>query len=107
MAGQTFVSWGSSKESPMAVNPLSRREFIGSITLPAGFLAASALPALASAAPRPRPELLGELASFPGSPEEVAENEDFWGPIQRAFTIDRTCVNFNNGGVSPSPAMVQ
>jgi isopenicillin-N epimerase len=41
------------------------------------------------------------------SPEDVARNEDFWRPIQQAFTVDRTFINLNNGGVSPSPAIVQ
>jgi len=39
--------------------------------------------------------------------DEVARDEDFWFEIQRAFTVDRTLVNFNNGGVSPSPRVVQ
>ena len=38
--------------------------------------------------------------------DEVARDEDFWFEIQRAFTVDRTLVNFNNGGVSPSPRVV-
>jgi len=41
------------------------------------------------------------------SPGEVAQDEDFWGEIQRAFTVDRTIINLNNGGVSPSPRVVQ
>ena len=41
------------------------------------------------------------------SPQEVASDEDFWAEIQRAFTVDRTLVNLNNGGVSPSPRVVQ
>jgi len=40
------------------------------------------------------------------TPEEVAQDEDFWGEIQRAFDLDRTMVNFNNGGVCPSPRVV-
>ena len=45
---------------------------------------------------------------FAGStPEQVAQDEDFWQEIQRAFTVDRTIVNLNNGGVSPSPRVVQ
>ena len=36
-----------------------------------------------------------------------AADEEFWGQIQQAFTLDRTIVNFNNGGVSPSPRVVQ
>ena len=41
------------------------------------------------------------------SPEEVAADEDFWQEIQTAFTVDRTLINLNNGGVSPSPRVVQ
>jgi selenocysteine lyase/cysteine desulfurase len=48
-----------------------------------------------------------ELAKHPGTPLEVAADEDFWVEVQRAFTVDRTLVNLNNGGVSPSPAWVQ
>jgi selenocysteine lyase/cysteine desulfurase len=47
-----------------------------------------------------------ELAATPGSPDEIAQEEDFWAGIQRAFTIDRSLVNLNNGGVSPTPAHV-
>ena len=38
---------------------------------------------------------------------DVAQDEDFWLEIQRAFTLDRTLINLNNGGVSPSPRVVQ
>ncbi len=41
------------------------------------------------------------------SPEDVAADEDFWMEIQQAFTVDRSIVNLNNGGVSPSPKVVQ
>jgi selenocysteine lyase/cysteine desulfurase len=41
------------------------------------------------------------------TPAEVASDEDFWQEIQRAFTVDRTIVNLNNGGVCPSPRVVQ
>jgi len=36
-----------------------------------------------------------------------AEDEEFWAQIQQAFVLDRNIVNFNNGGVSPSPRVVQ
>ena len=36
--------------------------------------------------------------------EVVAVDEDYWREIQQAFTLDRTIINLNNGGVSPSPA---
>jgi len=41
------------------------------------------------------------------SPEAVAANEDFWREIQQAYTVDRSLINLNNGGVSPSPRVVQ
>jgi len=47
------------------------------------------------------------LAGHPGNPREVAGDESFWFPVQQAFTVDRSLVNLNNGGVSPSPAIVQ
>lgn len=36
-----------------------------------------------------------------------ADDEDFWAQIQQAFNLDRNIVNFNNGGCSPSPRIVQ
>ena len=36
----------------------------------------------------------------------LADDETFWFEIQRAFEVDRTRVNLNNGGVSPAPSMV-
>jgi isopenicillin-N epimerase len=35
-----------------------------------------------------------------------ASDEDFWEPIQRAFDLDRTWINLNNGGCSPAPTHV-
>lgn len=40
-------------------------------------------------------------------PEEVARDEDYWRELQGAFTVDRNLINLNNGGVSPSPRVVQ
>jgi selenocysteine lyase/cysteine desulfurase len=39
-------------------------------------------------------------------PEQLAADEDYWREIQQAFTLDRTLINLNNGGVSPSPRVV-
>ena len=41
------------------------------------------------------------------SAEEVASDEDYWREIQQAFTVNRAYINLNNGGVSPSPRVVQ
>jgi len=40
-------------------------------------------------------------------PDETARDEDYWLEIQQAFTVDRNIINLNNGGVSPSPKIVQ
>jgi isopenicillin-N epimerase len=81
---------------------LDRRQFMAVVSQPVG--AAAALVFL-----HPRNALaIAEVASrYPGSAEEVARDEEFWAEIQRAFVVDRTVINLNNGGVSPSPAAVQ
>ena len=38
---------------------------------------------------------------------QVAQNEDFWSVIQRAYSVSPQIINLNNGGVSPSPIVVQ
>src|SRR4029453_1492365 len=40
------------------------------------------------------------------APERVAEDEAYWAEIQRAFDLDRTMINLNNGGCSPAPTHV-
>ena len=39
-------------------------------------------------------------------PSSLASEEGYWGEIARAFDVDRTCINLNNGGCSPAPASV-
>jgi isopenicillin-N epimerase len=39
-------------------------------------------------------------------PTTLAADESFWREIQLAFTLDRTIINLNNGGVCPSPRVV-
>jgi selenocysteine lyase/cysteine desulfurase len=36
----------------------------------------------------------------------IGEDEAYWAEIQRAFDLDRTMVNLNNGGCSPAPTHV-
>jgi hypothetical protein len=38
---------------------------------------------------------------------QVAQNEDFWSVIQRAYSVSPQIINLHNGGVSPSPIVVQ
>ncbi|MBX3360281.1 MAG: aminotransferase class V-fold PLP-dependent enzyme [Phycisphaeraceae bacterium] len=84
----------------------TRRAFLGQT-----FGAAGAL-GLAGLASRAAGTELGaawaeELASFGGTPQEIAANEDYWFQVQQAFSVDRSVVNFNNGGICPSPNIVQ
>ncbi len=72
------------------------------------FLQRTALPALATAA---LPATLGRgaagrLATL-FNHDAAPDDEAFWREVQAAFTVDRSLVNLNNGGVSPSPAYVQ
>lgn len=40
-------------------------------------------------------------------PERVAKDEEYWASIAEAYTVSPTIINLNNGGVSPSPKVVQ
>jgi isopenicillin-N epimerase len=84
----------------------SRREFLGTISIPAA-AAIAGTSLLNPRFARGAAAVAEELSAHPGSPAEVAPDEDFWVEVQRAFTVDRSLVNLNNGGVSPSPAFVQ
>lgn len=48
-----------------------------------------------------------ELKNHPGTAKALAQDEDFWFRVQQAFTVDRSLINLNNGGVSPAPTIVQ
>jgi selenocysteine lyase/cysteine desulfurase len=91
---------------------LNRRGFIGSIALPsAAALAAFTRATRAAEAGFDIEEwrsTLEDWADAPalGSPEQVAADEDYWRVPQQAFAIDRSLVNLNNGGISPSPRVV-
>jgi selenocysteine lyase/cysteine desulfurase len=82
---------------------VSRRSFLGSITYPAA-ATAMGLPAWRNGGAE---GLFEFLAAQPGTPEQTGGNESFWAQVGRAFTVDRSTINLNNGGVSPSPAFVQ
>jgi len=41
------------------------------------------------------------------SPAQVATDEDYWSTIRQAYTVNPNLINLNNGGVSPSPRVVQ
>jgi len=77
----------------------SRRTFM---TRLAG--AAVAAPALNATAVRRL--LAAETVAGTRSAAALADDEDYWGQVQRAFDADRTVTNLNNGGVSPAPSHV-
>jgi len=39
--------------------------------------------------------------------ESLASDEDYWSVVQQAYTVNPSIINLNNGGVSPSPRIVQ
>ena len=78
----------------------TRRSFLGGLATGAGALASFRAGALGSVLAAGR-----AVANRP--PEEIAADEDYWREIQQAFTLDRSLINLNNGGVSPSPRIVQ
>ncbi|MSR63339.1 MAG: aminotransferase class V-fold PLP-dependent enzyme [Planctomycetes bacterium] len=67
------------------------------------FLGALVAPVVACAAPR----LTGSSDALARAKAVTGDDELFWGEIARAFTVDRGMINLNNGGVSPSPRLVQ
>ena len=79
----------------------SRRHFLNRFLLStSGALVIMKSDALARAV-----EAVGNLNSSLNS-RAVAGNEEFWMQIQSAFDVDRTLINLDNGGVSPSPTVV-
>ncbi len=83
----------------------SRRQFFGTMSVPA--VSAVAIAYLDPARIARALSAVTELSQYPGSPESIAGDEDIWFEVSQAFTVDRSIVNLNNGGVSPSPAIVQ
>ncbi|MGD2068770.1 MAG: aminotransferase class V-fold PLP-dependent enzyme [Gemmatimonadota bacterium] len=84
----------------------TRRRFLGSLAVPAA-AAAAGLPLVPARLGADALDIAAEMSRHPGSPRETADDEDFWARVAEAFTVDRSLVNFNNGGVSPAPAFVQ
>ena len=81
-----------------------RRAFLEALRYPAAAAFAGAvLPDALPARLRPSPSLPRPTGPDGGAPDD----EPFWAEVQRAFTVDRSLINLNNGGVSPSPAYVQ
>lgn len=80
----------------------SRRQFLGSLAAPAA-AAACLHPARADRAR----EALRSYENDTRSPEEFAADETFWGQVGLGYTVDRSLINLNNGGVNPSTRFAQ
>ena len=80
-----------------------RRDFIQRIGLLAGAFSVNSLFQQVHAA-----EWESEQQRVAGfSPEQTAIDEDYWTVIQQSYTVNPNLINLNNGGVSPSPRVVQ
>ncbi|TDJ78024.1 MAG: aminotransferase class V-fold PLP-dependent enzyme [Planctomycetota bacterium] len=83
------------------VMPMKRRTFMGALGAP------FALGPMAIALRSNAASFASELGRHAGTPDELAGDEDYWSQVQAAFSVDRSMVMFNNGGVSPAPIAVQ
>lgn len=86
----------------MSARTTSRRSFLSGL----GSLgvASAALPVLSE---RAFAQLFkADAVAGDRAPLALADDESYWSHIQRAFDIDRTMINLNNGGVSPTPSHV-
>lgn len=80
-----------------------RRKFIQQATLLAGAFSANSLfNQLHAAEIEHAHQRVKNLSTA-----DIATDEDYWSVIQQAFTVSPNIINLNNGGVSPSPRVVQ
>ncbi|CAN5589727.1 aminotransferase class V-fold PLP-dependent enzyme [soil metagenome] len=81
----------------------NRRKFIRQLTATAGAFSAGSI--FNSLYAKKFDIAAKEVQHF--SAQELAGDEDYWSVIQQAFTVNPNIINLNNGGVSPSPKVVQ
>ena len=81
----------------------NRRNFVKQLGLMAGAFSANSLFNQAHAAEF---EHLNHIKKDV-SAKELAMDEDYWSIIQQSYTTSPALINLNNGGVSPSPRIVQ
>jgi selenocysteine lyase/cysteine desulfurase len=85
------------------MTPHDRRDFLKRTALLAGAFSANSLFRQAHAE-----EFAAAARGVAGrAPAEVAQDEDYWSVIQRAYSVNPDIINLNNGGVSPAPIVVQ
>jgi selenocysteine lyase/cysteine desulfurase len=81
----------------------NRRNFVKQLGLMAGAFSAESLFNQAHAASFEHQNILKKDLTA----KELASDEDYWSIIQQSYTTSPALINFNNGGVSPSPRIVQ
>ena len=81
----------------------NRRNFVKQLGLMAGAFSANSLFNQAHAAEFEHIN----LAKAGLNAQQLATDEDYWSVIQQAYTTSPALINLNNGGVSPSPRIVQ
>ena len=82
------------------MSQLDRRQFLGAIAKPA------AAASVAMANPTLLAKAVSNFKTATGDPKSIARDESYWREIQKGYTKDGI-INLNNGGVSPSPTVVQ
>jgi len=81
----------------------NRRKFLKKVSGATG--AVMVAPFLSAASCKSIPSKLKKYDHF--TADELATNEEFWYQVKQAYTVSTNMVNLNNGGVSPSPKVVQ
>ncbi len=80
-----------------------RRKFLQQVGLMAGAFSANSLfNQLHAASWTAASQKISSL-----SPQAAAVDEDYWSVIQQSYTVNSNLIILNNGGVSPSPRIVQ
>lgn len=80
-----------------------RRTFLKQAAVLAGAFSSNSLFAQAHAVEFRR----ADAALAAATPGAAAQDEDYWSVIQRAYSVNPNLIDLNNGGVSPSPIVVQ
>jgi len=81
----------------------NRRQFLSRI----GKISASGLLASLTAPAWSRDLRKAIESATKAEPGQLTADEDFWYYVQQAYTVSPSIINLNNGGVAPSPKVVQ
>jgi len=81
----------------------NRRKFLQQLTATAGAFSAGSL--FNKLYAKDFENAAGSVKGF--TAQQLAGDEDYWTVIQQAYTVNPNIINLNNGGVSPSPRVVQ